>query len=218
MTPNYSARESLVRALVILGASTFVGALVLPLAADGTLPATWAAWRPVLAVAVSAAIVAEIAYVRAHLAAVAQAIGVTPAPAPAAPPAPAPTDAAAKRGFARLPLVGALALVAVLGLLAPGCAWFKAEVPVAANVVAIVERDFRAGDGAPQISSDVCKALGGSAPTDLACAGVAVLVQDALSLLIDSGVLAGKDQDRAIGMRDTILRSQPLTVPLPSSR
>ncbi len=71
---------TLLRMLVILAASTFFGALVLPLAADGTLPSTWAAWRHTLAVAGSATIVAEIAWGRTHLAALAQASGLLPAP------------------------------------------------------------------------------------------------------------------------------------------
>jgi hypothetical protein len=76
MNPNWSKLASLFRTLVILGASSFVGAIVLPLATDGTLPITWAAWRPILAVGASAAVVAEFLWIRAHLQAAAQAIGV----------------------------------------------------------------------------------------------------------------------------------------------
>lgn len=84
MKPNWSAASALLRALLILFASTFAGALVLPLAADGTLPTDWAHWRPVLATAFAAAMVAELAYVRAHLAQAAQALGISPAGAVAA--------------------------------------------------------------------------------------------------------------------------------------
>jgi hypothetical protein len=76
MNPNWSKLASLGRALIILAASSFFGALVLPIATDGTLPATWAAWKPILAVGASAAIVAEVIWIRTHLQQAAQAIGV----------------------------------------------------------------------------------------------------------------------------------------------
>jgi hypothetical protein len=76
MNPNWSKLASLGRTLFILFASTFVGAIVLPVATDGTLPATWAAWRPILAVALSAAVAAEFLWIRTHLQQAAQAIGV----------------------------------------------------------------------------------------------------------------------------------------------
>lgn len=75
-TINWSAIAALFRTLVILFASTFVGALVLPLAADGTLPMSWPAWRPVLAVGLSAAIVSEVIWIRGHLAALAASVGL----------------------------------------------------------------------------------------------------------------------------------------------
>jgi len=56
-------------------------------------------------------------------------------------------------------------------------------------VLQVVEADVQAGDAPAQIDSDVCKALGGSATTDAICAGVTVLVQDALQLLLDGGKL-----------------------------
>ncbi len=74
--PNWSKLAALFRTLVILGASSFVGAIVLPLATDGTLPITWAAWRPILAVAGSAAVVSEFIWIKTHLQQAAQAIGV----------------------------------------------------------------------------------------------------------------------------------------------
>jgi predicted secreted protein len=80
MKPNWSALSALLRALVVLAAATFVGALVLPLGVDGTLPMTWAGWRPVLATAFAATVVAEVAYARMHLAIVASALGLTSGP------------------------------------------------------------------------------------------------------------------------------------------
>jgi hypothetical protein len=73
---NWTASAAIVRGLVILFVSTFFGALALPLGAGGTLPSTWAAWRPELSVALSAAIVAEIVWIRSHLAQYAQALGI----------------------------------------------------------------------------------------------------------------------------------------------
>jgi hypothetical protein len=74
---NWTASAAIVRGLVILFVSTFFGALALPLGAGGTLPSTWAAWRPELSVALSAAIVAEIVWIRSHLAQYAQKLGTS---------------------------------------------------------------------------------------------------------------------------------------------
>jgi hypothetical protein len=76
MLPNWTKLAALFRTLTILGASAFCGAVVLPLATDGTLPTTWLAWRPILAVGASAAVVAEFIWIRSHIQAAAQAIGV----------------------------------------------------------------------------------------------------------------------------------------------
>jgi hypothetical protein len=76
MNPNWTKLAALFRTLVILGASSFCGAVVLPLATDGTLPTTWVAWRPILAVAGSAAVAAEFIWIRTHIQQAAQAIGV----------------------------------------------------------------------------------------------------------------------------------------------
>jgi hypothetical protein len=76
MNPNWTKLGVLFRTLAILGASSFCGALALPLATDGTLPVTWTAWRPILAVAASAAAVAEFIWIRTHIQQAAQAIGV----------------------------------------------------------------------------------------------------------------------------------------------
>ena len=108
MNPNWSKLAALFRTLTILGASSFVGAIALPLATDGTLPTTWQAWRPILAVAGSAAIVAEFIWIRAHLQAAAQAIGVI-----AAAPSTAPEVKAALLTFTTS-IVGILSLGALL--------------------------------------------------------------------------------------------------------
>jgi hypothetical protein len=76
MNPNWTKLAALTRTLIILGASSFCGAVVLPLATDGTLPTTWLAWRPILAVASSAAVAAEFIWIRTHIQQAAQAIGV----------------------------------------------------------------------------------------------------------------------------------------------
>jgi len=80
---NWTVTAMLLRTLLILGASTFVGAIVLPVGVDGTLPMTWAAWKPILAVAASAAAVAEFLWIRAHLSQAAQALGLPAIPAAA---------------------------------------------------------------------------------------------------------------------------------------
>jgi hypothetical protein len=74
--PNWSALAALFRTLIILGASTFAGAFVLPLSMGGGIPDTWAAWRPVLAVAGAAALTAEVIWIRAHLQALAASMGL----------------------------------------------------------------------------------------------------------------------------------------------
>jgi hypothetical protein len=88
------------------------------------------------------------------------------------------------------PVVAAAAaalLLIGLGVMQTACS--QPAVPVLVNVVQVVETDLQAGDGLPQIDSDVCKALGGSATTDAICANVTVLVEDALQLLLDGGKL-----------------------------
>jgi hypothetical protein len=76
---NWTKLEAVGRMMFILFGATFFGALVIPLAGNGELPATWAAWRTILAVAFSAAILAEVAWIRSHLAQVASLMGLTPA-------------------------------------------------------------------------------------------------------------------------------------------
>ena len=64
-------------------------------------------------------------------------------------------------------------------------------LPTVDKILNVVSADLQAGDSDPQIASDVCKALGGSAPTDAVCADVTVLVEDAVTILIDSGAISG---------------------------
>lgn len=116
---NWTATAALLRTLAILGASTFVGAIVLPVGADGTLPHTWAAWKPILAVGMSAAVVAEYLWIRVHLSQAAQALGLPAAPA-----------AAANAVKTAVVLIG-------LGLLVRGGTACGASTPQVANDVAI---------------------------------------------------------------------------------
>lgn len=73
---NWTLTAALLRTLLILGASTFVGAIVLPVGVDGTLPVSWAAWKPIVAVGLSASAVAEWLWIRTHLSQAAQALGL----------------------------------------------------------------------------------------------------------------------------------------------
>lgn len=141
-------------------------------------------------------------------------------PTPQAPAEPTASKAG-QAGYVNTGVLGALAVVAVGAALSlSGCKWIKAEVPVVAQVVQVVEADVRAHDSLPQITQDVCASLGGDQATCLASAGTALLIQDALAILIDSGVLGAADRERAVGMRDGLVRAQPLATPapLPSSR
>lgn len=117
MKPNWSAAAALARALVVLGLSSFVGALVLPVLADGTLPMDWAHWKPVFATALGAAAAQELIYVRLHLAQAAQAMGL---------PVPSTAQVAATAAKALLPI---LVLVGI-GMTQSGCLPDTNTVPV----------------------------------------------------------------------------------------
>lgn len=137
---NWSAIEALVRAMVILAAAAFFGALVLPLAADGTLPADWAHWRPVLATAFGAMVAAELYWVRTHVAAVAAAAGLSP-------PTLAPTAAAALKSLSMLAVIGLFGC----GLFGAGAA--TAVLPAIASEQCIQD-DAQKGDSIAQIVAD----------------------------------------------------------------
>lgn len=150
MQPNWSKLEALFRTLLILFASVFVGALVMPLSAEGTLPTTWAAWRPVLAVALSAAVVAEVVWIRSHLAAVAAAAGL---------PAPAGVDPAAKALGVVLLLVGVST-----ARLVSGCTP-QAQVAGVDLAVCILDQYAAAppGEPMPQLIAETVAKCGGDA-------------------------------------------------------
>jgi hypothetical protein len=83
-----------------------------------------------------------------------------------------------------------------LGLGTTQLACSQPVLPLVTNVANVVLNDLKAGDSDVQIDSDVCKALGGSATTDAVCAGVTVVVNDAIAILIDTGILTGTALDR----------------------
>jgi hypothetical protein len=85
-------------------------------------------------------------------------------------------------------LSGALFMILALGaLMLPACK--STTLPSFLNLVSVVEADLVAGDGEAQISSDVCKALGGSALTDAVCANVGTIIYDIVVYLVDGGNL-----------------------------
>jgi len=94
-------------------------------------------------------------------------------------------------------ITSALMLVLALGATS-GCNG-QPVVPTFLNLVSVVAADLEAGDGDAQISSDVCKALGGSALTDAVCGSVGMLIVDIVTYLIDSGTLSAPAQKRAQG-------------------
>jgi hypothetical protein len=140
--PNWSALAAAIRAMAITGSSTFAGAVVLPLATDGTLPFTMAAWKPVLAVAVAAGVAAELIWIRSHLKALAASIGLggttvsttTSMTAHTDPVLAAPAAPRSIRpgGFALVPLLAVIAIVGLAVFLA-GCIPGTAIVPVTAS-------------------------------------------------------------------------------------
>lgn len=93
---------------------------------------------------------------------------------------------------------GLAALLVLVGIASTQPACTSASVPTFLNLVSVVEKDLQAGDGDPQILSDVCKALGGSAPTDAVCGDVAVVVADVITYLIDSGAISGTATKRGL--------------------
>jgi len=90
------------------------------------------------------------------------------------------------------------ALVALsLGIVAvPSTACKGPVLPVAENIVSVVEADLAAGKTDAQIASDVCSALGGSSATDAICASTETVVQDVITYLIDSGIISGVALER----------------------
>lgn len=62
-------------------------------------------------------------------------------------------------------------------------------LPIAAAITNVVANDLAQGKSDAQIASDVCQALGGTSTQDAVCASVETLIQDAITLLIDTGVI-----------------------------
>jgi hypothetical protein len=62
--------------------------------------------------------------------------------------------------------------------------------PTLQTIEQTVAADLAAGKTDQQMASDVCADLGGTATTDAVCADAVTLVQDAVTILIDSGALA----------------------------
>lgn len=118
MKPNWSAAAALARALVVLALTTFFGALALPVLGDGSLPMTWAAWKPVFAAALGATASQELIYVRLHLSQAAQAMGL-----------PVPSVSTAVQTAAK-----ASSALTLLCLCLSGCASVKAADAVAVDL------------------------------------------------------------------------------------
>ncbi len=112
------------------------------------------------------------------LAMVSQSIFGTPTP-------PDPNTLASKK-----PPIGLAMLTMVLGLFVVGCK--GANFPSLDGIEKIVVQDLSNGATDQQIGLDVCTFLGGTAQTDAVCANVGQLVADAITLLIDTGVLQGQ--------------------------
>lgn len=69
--------------------------------------------------------------------------------------------------------------------------------PTLSAIEQTIANDLAAGKSDAQIASDVCADLGGTAQTDAVCANVEVIVQDAIALLVSTGVLKGVALDNA---------------------
>lgn len=190
MQPNWSKLEALGRTLIILFASTFFGALVLPLAANGELPVTWVAWRPILAVAVSAAIVAEVVWIRAHLAAAAAARGLGgSSAAPALPAAPADVGKGGQAGFVSIGLaLGLSCLIAIVAMVA--CTKQQASQ---ADTVAI------------DLTNAVCSAIEGQPAgqpwVDIVCTVAGGVEQGIGAVVDDAGVPRASSSIRVVRLR-----------------
>ena len=97
-------------------------------------------------------------------------------------------------GFGQLRVLVGLAMlgaVAVVAVHLAGCQQVEAAFPALEKIEQTVAADLAAGKTDEQMASDVCADLGGSASTDAACADAVTLVQDAVTLLVDSGALSG---------------------------
>lgn len=64
---NWTKLAAIGRAMFMVAGVSFFGALVIPVANDGTIPTTWVAWKTILFMAASAAVLAEVLWIRSHL-------------------------------------------------------------------------------------------------------------------------------------------------------
>lgn len=87
--------------------------------------------------------------------------------------------------------------IVTLSLGLGGCAQVKAAMPMFDALAAVIAQDFEEGKSDAQIASDACRALGGTAQTDAACASVEIVVQDVVTVLIDMRVLSPAARIRA---------------------
>lgn len=103
----------------------------------------------------------------------------------------------------------ALAIVFAVGIATSEAACTPAQVAEAKSIEQLVLADLEAGKPVEAIESDVAVLLCGQ-PNASACVDVVVVLNDALTLLIDSGVIPANVLPRAKSMRGALPpRSQP---------
>jgi hypothetical protein len=110
-------------------------------------------------------------------------IGVAKQMLPTVPPAPSSTSK----------IMGGMLsafLMLLLTVHLAACKVIEAVFPKLDTIEQVVAADLAAGYSAPQIDSDVCKALGGNALTDAICADVTQIVVDVIPFLLDSGAVS----------------------------
>lgn len=155
---NWTATAALARTLLILGAASFFGALVLPTGANGALPLTWVAWKPIVASALGASIATEIAWIRLHLSQAAAAVG-----AGAAPPTATPLAKAAGAAVVLLGLGGLLRGVTACSVPPQTVADISVGVQAAACVLDTYATDLQSGKSETQAIADSALKCGVSA-------------------------------------------------------
>lgn len=91
-----------------------------------------------------------------------------------------------------------LGVLLVVGAVSGGAAACGQPVfPTLSAIEQTIATDLAAGKSDAQIASDVCADLGGSSSTDAVCGGVETIVQDVITVLIDTGVISGKALENA---------------------
>lgn len=106
--------------------------------------------------------------------------------------------------------LAAWACILLCGLMAsivvPACT--PADQAIEAKIEQTVLSDFEAGDGLPQIETDVAKLVAGQPGAD-----VVIIVNDALGLLIDLGLIPANDVPKAKAMRTELQMSRVQVTP-----